>query len=254
MLLFNFLPCDTSFIETKELLFGVEYEIEGIDYISQTIKNTFSIVSDGSLRNNGVEFVSQPNPFARTLLEFQLLHNKRDLTLYENPFSPRTSIHVHVNCQNLKINIILNIIKGYILTEKFFFSFVGDVRRNSIYCVPLYDTNLSRLYNLGLGEMVVEWHKYTAFNIVRLSDIGTIEFRHLYGTDNFLVFSQWLQAIRELFLFFISNPEVDFFEELTTNRLNFVKLICPLFTKGLTDDSILKETEDSFLDLLKGYV
>ena len=46
--------------QTKDVLFGVECEIESVKGIPSIIQETWGIHEDGSLRNNGCVFVTWP--------------------------------------------------------------------------------------------------------------------------------------------------------------------------------------------------
>jgi hypothetical protein len=241
--------------KAREVYYGVEYEIENIVDFTGEIHNEFAIITDGSLRNNGREFVTFPTSYKKQLFLFDLLHDPVNLYLGPKPYTHRTSIHVHVNCRNLETVVVKNIIRAYILTERLFFRFVGPTRENSIFCVPLYNTLLNHLYNEKLSVMGQNWHKYTAFNLLRLMDLGTIEFRHLYGTGDKDVFTSWLTEINLLFNFFIEKgPTYPFFNEITTNRLGLIRQTLPNFSVKYSDSELLELTDDSYLDLLQGHV
>lgn len=175
---------------------GVECEIEGVKNVDSY--RAFSITKDGSLRGHGYEFISLPMPKGTLISEFVKLQDW--LTFYpdEDPFSVRTSTHVHVNCMNLELSEVRNIILLYALFEEFFFKVVKPVRRDNIHCVPLSETFLAKHYNRELPHLIEVWHKYTALNLKRLTDLGTIEFRHLHGTGDAEEFEQWLNILNNL--------------------------------------------------------
>lgn len=72
------------------------------------------------------------------------------------------------------------------------------VRRNNIHCVPLTETAMPALYKKPLPMLVKAWHKYTALNLKRLVDLGTMEFRHLHGTGDVQEFNTWLSVLENL--------------------------------------------------------
>ena len=187
----------TSLEQTKDTYYGVEYEVENIYEVSLPVGDCFNITEDGSLRNNGKEFISRPSTYENTLQQNQFLFES--LVLGDKAFSDRTSIHVHVNCGNLTAKQVMNVIYLYIISEPLWFAKVKPERKNNIFCVPLYTTCLQRMYNRGIKYMVQHWHKYTAFNILPLQYQGTIEFRHHHGTGDYVEFKNWLTCINELF-------------------------------------------------------
>jgi hypothetical protein len=158
----------------------------------------FEATDDGSLRNNGVEFISIPLPKEYLLQCFHDLHATIEYYNREEAFSSRTSTHVHINCRSLEPEQVKNLILLYALYENFFFALCEQGRRDNIHCVPLSETFLPNYYSKELGFLVEKWHKYTALNILPLMKLGTVEFRHLQGTGDTVLFGEWLTALDNL--------------------------------------------------------
>lgn len=179
------------------LFLGIECEIEDIKDATEIPCNLFHQTTDGSLRNNGFEFVSIPMTLPSAISSFKQLHT----TLVKGPeaFTQRTSIHVHANCSNLQPQEVRNIVLMYALYEEAFFAMVDPVRRDNIHCVPLTETYLPGIYRLNLNRLIDRWHKYTALNIKPLAKYGTLEFRHMHGNDDAVLFEEWTRTISNLF-------------------------------------------------------
>ena len=177
---------------------GLECEIEGIRAHNRAEAIGFHVTNDGSLRNNGYEYISQPLIPETAIAAFRALHGTIDCRP-DIKFSNRTSIHVHANCMNLESATIRNIVLWYALYEELFFLMCDPDRRNNIHCVALTETYLPSLYHHTLGNLVSRWHKYTALNLKPLAKYGTIEFRHMQGHDDPELLRQWLSAITGLF-------------------------------------------------------
>jgi hypothetical protein len=188
-------------------LCGVEYEVENViklddDFYEHNYGKTFDTHEDPSLRNEGREYVTRPASYEAQLKLFDDLHHA--LEFYEgdiDPYSDRTSTHVHVNFRPVTINKITQFVRLYTLFEPYFFSLVDPTRQDNIYCVPLNYTYLPKTYYNNITYQIQRWHKYTAFNIVPLASKGTIEFRHLQGTGDKQVFEKWLSTIKKLYDF-----------------------------------------------------
>ena len=184
---------------TTQGMVGIEIEVENITNSLYPLAY-WSVKTDGSLRNHGVELVSVPLQIKQVQLALE--HAFNVLTAHNKPdFSNRTSIHIHVNCRDLTQNQIYNFILLYALFEKHFYSFAGNKRMNSIFCVPLFRTNqLNVLDNVVYG-LSPDWHKYCGINLLPLyqntvtQGYGTIEFRHLYGTSNQREILEWINDI-----------------------------------------------------------
>jgi hypothetical protein len=182
------------------LLFGMECEIESLDLENVYLPDGISMIEDGSLRNNGHEFLSIPSDLDTSIKLFERLHTSLRFFNPDGAFSERTSTHVHVNCKGLDEDVVRNIILWYALFEECFFKLVDPSRRDNIHCVPLTDTVLpSAYYRAALTTMHSRWSKYTALNILPLSKLGTIEFRHMQGTRDVSLMKEWLQSISNLF-------------------------------------------------------
>jgi len=184
---------DTVKIDSKENI-GIEVEVENT-IISGTIQPFWQSKQDNSLRNNGVEFVSLPIPACdapaalKSLLEETLSS--------ESCFSPRTSVHVHLNFLNDSTSVPTDVILLYTVFERLFFRFVGKARIRSIYCVPLTETDL--LSQLGRKGLRVDyWQKYAGLNAKPLGSFGTLEFRHMHGTFDIQKLAIWIDLITKL--------------------------------------------------------
>lgn len=180
-------------------VFGLECEVERV---VNGGKNTpyFRCVQDGSLRHNGFEYTSLiPNERNQVMTAFKSLYEK-DLKLSdkEDPFSERTSTHVHMNVSSMEVDHTKQLILLYALFEEFFFSLVKPCRRDNIHCVPLTETHLPAKYSGNLLDMVKSWSKYTALNLGRMHDLGTVEFRHLHGTKDPEELETWLHVLENL--------------------------------------------------------
>lgn len=183
------------------LIMGMELEIENTH--SDFHRTGFDVTEDGSLRNNGREYVSHPMTYSvlqHYLSEF-FVKNK----LNESNYSERTSIHVHCNCQDLTFEQLASLLLIYQVFEKMLFQFVGAERDKNIFCVPLYECALSyqaveRLLAAD-AKVIHNWSKYSALNLLRLEDLGTVEFRHMPGTCDQGKITKWLGLIGCLFAF-----------------------------------------------------
>lgn len=184
---------------------GTECEIESVkDY--GNIPGFWNPTQDGSLRNNGMEFISPPLSKDESINAFKQLHAKIRLGSRDEAFSSRTSTHVHVNCLKLKENQVKNLLLLYALFENFFFDCVNPIRKTNIHCVPLNETLLPNIYKNPVDALARQWHKYTALNLIPLRKQGTVEFRHLEGTDNPVLYEQWLTVLENLWLLAKQEP------------------------------------------------
>lgn len=180
-------------------LCGAELEIEDISEVSSTQLAVLQVscTEDGSLRNNGREFLLPPGTLETSVNTFTTVH-KSGVRYGEDAFSSRTSTHVHVNVQRMSGHNVKALLLLYSIFEELSFNFVGEERANNIHCVPLSRTHMPNLYHLPLDYVVERWHKYTALNLIPIRNLGTVEFRHLGGTSDVGRYTAWLSFLKTL--------------------------------------------------------
>jgi len=199
MLVANAFELGASYTDVKRLLVGIECEIEGLNCeVDWNVPGAFTVTEDGSLRNYGREFISLPQDIDVTVEYFKLLHEGLKYVDEDNAFSPRTSLHVHINCKPMEEAVVRNMVLLYALFEEVFFRMVDHTRRDNIHCVPLTETHLPAYYHNTLKYMVGRWSKYTALNLAPLAKQGTIEFRHMHGHRDPVLLKEWLTTLERL--------------------------------------------------------
>lgn len=180
-------------IKQKKYLFGIEIEVENC--YNPLRGNYWTPTSDGSLRNHGVEYITPPlrlEQIEGALTEFQTLIPS------DHSFSGRTSVHIHMNVRDLTISEIINLVTLYLVVERVLFKWVGHNRNNNPFCIPISDTNYYQqlTHILQHPENIRSvWNKYSALNLVPITEKGTIEFRHLYGTANINTIMTWVNLL-----------------------------------------------------------
>ena len=195
------LPHPYPFPDRKSLV-GIEVEIENVLFVDPNVRlQIWKMEEDGSLRNNGREFKTTAIPigYVEPALNRLLTGLNPD---YD--FSHRTSIHIHQDVRGLQLQQLLALLFTYMVCESLLFKFAGNTRKTSIYCVPVVNTSLLR--QLSAPEQLVNqirelghwWPKYTALNLAPISSFGTVEYRHLSGTDNIGKICAWLDLISRL--------------------------------------------------------
>lgn len=197
MKLFEALNLNKSDLDgAKQFFAGIECEIESV--MNKHDMYGFRCTEDGSLRNHGVEFISPPLDKESLVGAFKGLHATIEYEHPDEAFSSRTSTHVHINCRSLTQDHARQLVLFYALFEEYFFAMVDKDRRHNIHCVPLTETFLPSIYKYSLLKGMTQWHKYTALNILPLAKQGSIEFRHLQGTNNVELLNEWLTTLDNL--------------------------------------------------------
>lgn len=187
-------------------LLGIEIEAE---YVSNNWANykipEWTWYHDGSLRNNGVEFISEPlyPSEARKALcglwaQFKTWQPKRPPR-----FGWRTSIHVHMNMLDQTAQHLVKMLLCYMVFEESLFEFAGPTRKDSIFCVPLTRSAFYKSFqHFWRGNHVIEllngMDRYSALNLLPLRKLGTIEFRALEGTNDLNRIIDWIGILVKL--------------------------------------------------------
>lgn len=184
-------------IPPSQTLMGIEIEVEGAQSNGKPYPTMpfWATHADGSLRNHGQEWVSYattPENLSNLTLGVLQLFKKH---MKDPSFSWRTSIHIHVNVQDMTEEQILNMVVLYLIFENSLFQYADIKRKHSIFCVPLLECQeslvnlLSAWRKVSKSDSKVNWghlmqfcEKYSAMGIFRILSYGTLEFRHLPGT------------------------------------------------------------------------
>lgn len=189
---------------SSEEIVGIEVEVENQNHRRPTAR-CWTVTEDGSLRNGGVEFVSRPIKAKDAPAAIQHLF-KGDFD-QDYCFSPRTSVHVHLNMLDVPTEKVVDLLLIYSLFEKSLYRFVGKGRWKNIYCTPITES----LLLMGIAErgLGATWEKYTGLNLLPLRDKGTIEFRHMHGTIDAKKLCIWIDLITRLKAYVLSHKTED---------------------------------------------
>jgi len=189
----------------KNTYLGIEVEVENVEFYDES-SPYWKMIDDGSLRNNGREFITPPIRAWRVEHALSRLFNDLNASV---DFSERTSIHVHMNIRTLTLDQLETLLLTYLLFEKVLFKFIGNNRYENIFCVPLCESKMPvQLRSLiqKADTLKIDWRKYTALNLLPIWEKGTIEFRHLHGTKDLAKIMPWINMILSLKMFALKHP------------------------------------------------
>ena len=230
---------------------GIEVEIENISYINPNIPLCFwKITEDGSLRNHGKEFksVALPIKYAQLALEQLFSGLNPDID-----FSSRTSIHFHLDVRGLEITQLITLMFVYATVENLLFKFVGANRRNSIFCTPITETRFFTDLDITKKNRMFDclqtiWQKYSALNMLPISQFGTVEFRQMAGTSNVTKLCIWLDLLSRIRLFAYKNTlsnVLNTISDLNTNSQyrHFIESVFGELTVYLDTTSLISDME-----------
>lgn len=191
----------------NQLMYGVEVEYENMPGIRVAPK-LWGVTHDGSLRNGGIEFVSQT--LKRKQLTQALENLEEFLSEYRPDPSARCGIHGHLNCRMLELGQLGSVLAGYAFIEPGLFARFCPERESSSFCVPMfYNQHQVKQIHLAINsarrmEAAVGSHhlsgtsKYSALNTASLARFGTIEARHLPATLDFNRIREWFDVLTSM--------------------------------------------------------
>jgi len=169
---------------------GIEVECEGIESKVPPLK-FWQDKEDGSLRNNGREFVS--HPLSGRQIDYALQELGDCLKLFPKlSWSHRTSIHVHQNVSTLREQHLVAYTMLYVLFEDLFYHMVAPYRAANAFCYKTAALDPSEYMRIQ------ESNKYCGLNLAPIKRQCTVEFRHMHGTDDLRLLRRWIQLIVKL--------------------------------------------------------
>lgn len=184
------------------VLCGVEIEVENIESPSKVLdslkqREVWQVKKDGSLRNHGYEYVLNI-PLHGAMLSYSLENFFQKLP--ENAlFSPRTSLHFHLDVRHWTYEHLYRLAMVYMSFEKLLYVLAGGHRYHNIFCVPLTETVVPSMLSEEniLGDMPL-WEKYSGLNLGRIRDLGSVEFRQMEGNRDIKRILNWINVLMHL--------------------------------------------------------
>ena len=182
---------DTDIVH-KEPLSACEVEVESEyhtsssihDILRRTPENRWQVVDEGSLRG-GFELVSIA-PLPTSELKLSLAQIAPAFEGIQDTF--RAAVHVHCNVQYFNREQYMKALVAYYLLEPSFYTFSGEGRDESVFCVPWYKGNdhIHKIARAYYSNDATEWAtsirqspKYSGLNLRATSVYGSLEFRHM---------------------------------------------------------------------------
>lgn len=216
----HYLP---SAILPSNNLVGIEVELENIPRAAETL-DYWRVTRDGSLRDNGIEFILAHPTCGQTLID-ALSELGAYLEHTKAKASDRTSVHVHLDFRSNTVSQTFQFLMMYAIIERTLIKYAGgEARANSIYCIPLYKSFETIREWGSLNEKAIKGNtnvqhacqysvrsaeKYAACNIKPLGNFGSIEIRIHKGCKDMDRILEWVQILLALKLY-TDTVQIDF--------------------------------------------
>lgn len=196
-------------VKSGDLGIEIETEYAPAGYKIPKIKG-WTNKPDGSLRDFGVEYISD-GPVAIGNLKEHLKLWKDGLGdihkgLYANSVS--TSVHVHVNVQNLEPIQVMNFYLCGVLFENVLAKYAGPDREGNLFCLRTIDaenlfTRIKEKAKVARDEIRFldafnpsrQQKLYTNVHTIPIGQLGTIEFRVMRGTTDINEIEAWSEVL-----------------------------------------------------------
>lgn len=183
--------------------YGIEIEVEGAN-LPEMENKWWTTKADGSLRGESFEYVT--NGAVEKRLVKNVMNNLNQGFIRKESIlnlSYRTSVHVHMNVQELELEKILSTVYLYYIFEESIIKLCGDSRIGNRFCLRLRDAedivNIIRLafdkHGAGIRLLDEGRAKYCSLNLVPMKRFGSIEFRSMRGTTNTETIVQWVNIL-----------------------------------------------------------
>lgn len=183
--------------------FGVEIEVEG-NNLPHVEGGGWKCERDGSLRGESMEYIfAKPVAHDKVKGMIEYLSEAFKENGSKLDFSFRTSVHVHMNVQELTANQVLNVIYTYLLLEEPLVNYVGKERKGNRFCLRLQDAeglldSLNNMFLYGdeyLTNVPHDSARYASINVEAMQKYGSIEFRAMRGNCDAEFISNWTAAL-----------------------------------------------------------
>lgn len=203
------MPRPSNNLAIADAKVGIEIEFQNWNGINGT--SYWNNHPDGSLRNNGQEFVTRGGLIGEEIeAALEEFANVAEEHSWEEG-TPYAGIHIHVDCTDfdLEQGHLATFTSLYMLVEHALFAFAGEWRRSCGFCEAfedsdadfhhlsraLFDKEGSALRAVLQGDRL---QKYSALNLLSLNKYGTVEFRALPTTFDIERIKDWINFILQL--------------------------------------------------------
>jgi hypothetical protein len=183
---------------------GIEVEVEGRN-LPDMIGKFWGCHKDGSLRGESMEYtLNAPIPQAQINEAMNVLDQAFINFGSKINDSYRTSVHVHINAQHMKIRDVYTFICLYMTLEELLIDLCGRQRAGNLFCLRSSDAEFltqtlkNSLRTGHYANLSSDQLRYCAINVAALGKYGSIEFRAYRGTTDKEAISLWAHLLCEL--------------------------------------------------------
>jgi hypothetical protein len=186
---------------------GIEIELEGKNFVyHEEVPSPWVYHEDGSLRGEeSAEYVlKKPIDFKDVPKALDTLFDalKKRGAKYDD--SNRTSIHVHLNCQQFHLDRLATLMALWFTFEDPLTQWCGEHRVGNLFCLRGRDASgiISHLRKFiksdGKYQLSDNLH-YSGLNAESLKKYGSLEIRTMRGVSDPKVIQDWIEILQRLY-------------------------------------------------------
>ena len=183
---------------------GIEIEMEG-QHLPIGIPKFWQAAHDGSLRGESIEYILRA-PIHRSKTSSRLLYLKKYLKDNGAILAPsdRCGVHIHVNCQELTENQVLNFAILYLIFEAILVKWCGEDREGNLFCLRASDAEyiiqglIQCRQNSSLRHMQNNRFRYASINMAAIKKFGSVEFRAMGTPKNLSSIQLWIEMLLKI--------------------------------------------------------
>jgi hypothetical protein len=189
---------------------GIEIEVEGKNIVYNHTPNFpaqwWVYKEDHSLRGeeSGEYILTRPILFKQVPLALKDLFDalKKNKAKFDD--SNRTSVHVHLNCQEFYLNRLAAFMALWFTCEEILTEWCGEHRVGNLFCLRSRDATaiISHLRKFlksdGKYELSDHLH-YSGLNANALRKYGSLEVRTMRGVSDPTIIQDWIEILQRLY-------------------------------------------------------
>jgi|DEB0MinimDraft_3_1074331.scaffolds.fasta_scaffold00971_2 hypothetical protein len=200
---------------------GIEIEVEfdsesSLERARENTPSGWTYTSDGSLRGYATEFILRQPCKPRKLSEYINRIYDNALDFDDIVDSDNCSTHVHINCQRLTLQQLVNFICVYSILEPILIDWCGEHRKGNLFCLSMLEAEdqfftLSEVVGGRIQMIQRDRAKYAALNMAALNQYGSLEFRSMrfpIPKDTMESWASMLLRLREYACTFDTAPDI----------------------------------------------
>lgn len=186
---------------------GLEIEVEGNKLLSfDDTPPPWGYHEDHSLRGeeNAEYVLAKPISFSEVPKALKKLYGKLKTKKAVLNDSNRTSVHVHLNCQDFFLNRLTAFLGIYFTLEEILTEWCGEERVGNLFCLRAKDAEaiigwIKRFIASDGKAPIPDILRYSNLNTHALFKFGSLEIRSLRGSSDPELIETWVSILQRLY-------------------------------------------------------